>query len=297
MVLEAMLTAVLLAQAAQGPSEPPATTAPAAPGEAAPAPAAPCPACPPCPSCPACAEAAPSPVAVLPEPEPPHAAYEAAKPLWTPPPARRGFQAALALQWSGAAGDAAQGLEHRDVLPATMSLEAQLGWKLTDRFFAGVYVAGGRAMPERDAMNLCEDEDLDCSGPSGRAGVMVKLDLHPSQAGNVWVGLGAGVERHEVDVAARVPASTDPGAPTVVARQRFDLRGVEPLRVMAGIDFRSTRVFGIGVYAALSFGRYDEVTAGPLDLSTVRPTEEDLTDAGKETHTWFTLGVRGLLFP
>lgn len=296
MVLEALLTAVLLAQATPNPSEPAAAPPPTAPAEATPAPASPCPQCSPCPACPVCPAAPEAPAGVVLEPEPPHAAYEAQKPLWTPPPARRGFQGSLALQWAGAGGDVVRDLEHRDVLPAAVELEAQLGWKLTDRFFAGVYVGGGRSIPERDSRNVCEDEDLDCTGASGRAGVMVKLDLAPSQAGNVWVGLGAGVERHEVDFAARVPASLDPGAPIVVSRSRLDARGVEPLRLMAGIDFRSTRVFGVGVYAALSFGRYTEVTFDPVDDPTL-PSAGDLAEGRRATHTWFTLGVRGLLFP
>lgn len=213
----------------------------------------------------------------------------------SPPPARRGFQGALALQWANASGEVVPGLRHRDFLPAAMELETQLGWKLTDRFFAGIYLGGGVSMPGHDTREVCRDEDFHCAGTSRRAGVMMKIDLQPSRAWNAWAAVGGGVERHEVDWAARVPSSPAPDAPAYLRRTELDMRGVEPLRLMAGLDLRSTRVLGIGVHAALSFGRYREVT-NDFTSTTIRPTV-NLAKGERATHTWFTIGLHGLLFP
>jgi hypothetical protein len=215
----------------------------------------------------------------------------------SPPVARRGFQGSLGLQRAEAGGDIVPDLRHRDSLPAATELEAQLGWKLGDRLFAGFYLAGGVTTPDRDTRSVCEDEDLQCAGASRRAGVLVKVDLRPTSAWNPWLGLGSGVEWHDVDWARRAAASASPDAPTVLSRGELDVRGVELARVMAGVDFRSTRTFGIGAHAALSFGRYRDATLTSAGSSTMPAAEHDLAEDARATHTWLTVGVHGVLFP
>jgi hypothetical protein len=213
----------------------------------------------------------------------------------SPPSPRRGLQGSLTFQRAVASGSVARDLRHRDFLPATTEVEAHLGWKLTNRLFAGFYLGGGVSTPGDGTGDRCADGGLHCTGTSRRAGVMVKLDVLPSRTWNPWIGLGTGVERHVVDLAALVPASSSPGAPTVLHRSEIDMRGVEPLRFMSGIDFRSARALGLGVHAALSFGRYTDVV-GVDQSSTSRPTG-NLAEGAGAWHRWFTLGVHGVLFP
>jgi hypothetical protein len=124
----------------------------------------------------------------------------------------------------------------------------------------------------------------------------VKLDVLPSRTSNPWIAAGSGVERHDAELAAVVPASSSPDAPIMLHRSEIDMRGVEPLRLMTGIDFRSARVLGVGLHAALSFGRYTDVAAASDQPSTVRPTG-NLAEGAGAWHRWFTLGVHGVLFP
>jgi hypothetical protein len=214
---------------------------------------------------------------------------------WSPPSARRGLQGTLTIQRAVASGDVARDLRHRGLLPATTEVEAHLGWKLTDRLFAGLYLGGGVSAPGEGTREQCAGRDVHCAGTSSRAGVMVKLDVLPSRTWNPWIGLGSGVERHVVDLAAVVAPSSSPDAPTVLHRSELDMRGVEPLRLMSGIDFRSARVLGVGVHAALSFGRYTDVV-GVDQSSTSRPAG-NLAEGAGAWHRWFTLGVHGVLFP
>jgi hypothetical protein len=216
---------------------------------------------------------------------------------WSPPSARHGFQGSLTVQRAVASGDMVRGLRHREYLPAATEVEAHLGWKLTDRWLAGVYLGGGVSTPGDGTQGLCEDGDLHCTGTTRRAGVMVKLDVLPARAWNPWIAVGSGVARHDVDQATYVTTSTsDPAAPTVVLRSGLDMRGVEPLRLMTGIDFRSARALGLGVHAGVSLGRYRDVTVTHDRPSTLRPSG-NLADGAGAWHTWFTFGMHGLLFP
>lgn len=217
--------------------------------------------------------------------------------MWTPPRARRGFQASLGVQYALGGGEILRDLDQQDVHPLAVELEAHLGFKVSRRWFVGAYVGGGPGVPGEDTRDLCEDADVDCHTESGRVGLMLKLDLKPDDAGNVWIALGGGVERHRVDVAVVVPGSGDPTAPLVVQRAELELDGVEPFRLMAGIDFRSTRVFGVGVYAALSLGRYRDVRFEDGAASSLGPAGVNLAEGNRATHSWFTVGVRGILFP
>jgi hypothetical protein len=211
------------------------------------------------------------------------------------PPSRRGFQGALTLGRAVARGSIVSDLRHREFLPAATEVEAQLGWKLSDRWSGGVYVGGGVSTPGEESRDLCDEANVECAGTSRRAGVMVKLDLLPSRAWNPWVALGSGLQWHDVRVARVVPSAPVPGAPTVLRRSELEMRGVEPLRLMTGIDFRAARAVGVGVRAAVSWGRYHDVEASSPS-STVRPTG-NLAEGARASHVWFTLGLHAVLFP
>jgi hypothetical protein len=215
---------------------------------------------------------------------------------WSAPSARRGFQGTLTLQRAVASGNVARDLRHRDFLPAATEVEAHLGWKVTDRLFAGFYLGVGVSNAGDRTRDLCADGDVHCAGTNRRAGVILKLDVLPSRTWNPWIAVGSGVERHDVDQAALVVASeSSPESPTVLHQSKLEMRGVEPLRFITGIDFRSARLLGLGVHAAMSFGRYTDVTVADQP-STVRPTG-NLAESAGAWHRWFTLGVHGVLFP
>ena len=65
---------------------------------------------------------------------------------------------------------------------------------------------------------------------------------------------------------------------------------------MGGVDFRITRVFGIGPFADFALGQY---SGASLKLSAPgRPTVDKNGDlANTALHQWLTLGVRVTFFP
>jgi hypothetical protein len=197
------------------------------------------------------------------------------------PPPRRGFQGALALQYAIPGGHAVKGIDVSELFAVSLELEAQAGVKITDRFFLGAYVAAGGTAPSEDMMNTCRDRDVSCHGTVSRLGVFGKLDLLPTQAGNPWVGLGVGLESHTIE---NIPPDSSILGPA--SRQELELDGSE-LRLMGGIDYRAKRTVGFGAYGSLSVGTFEDVH---LKDGTV------LGDR-RAAHVWFTLGLRGVLFP
>ncbi len=204
-----------------------------------------------------------------------------------PPPPRNGFTGSVGFQYALGGGRVMEGVGVHDTLPVAVELEAQAGFKLWRRFFFGVYVSGGPAVPGRDTVDACHDLDITCKGSSGRVGLMARVDISPAAAWNPWVGLGAGAESHKVDV---VRTDIVCIAAPCFTKQELKFSGGEFPRLMAGVDYRSGRTFGFGFFAAASAGRYDKITSdgGPnlVDDRSLRTT-----------HGWITLGVRGVVFP
>ncbi len=176
----------------------------------------------------------------------------------------------------------------QDVLRLAVELEAQAGFKLTRRFFLGAYVSGGPAMPGRRTVDSCAGRAT-CKGSSGRAGLMARVDLEPGGVWNPWLGAGSGVEAHRVDVEV-VPFDGGLVSPSAPPTQELRFSGWEVLRLMAGVDYRSSRTFGFGFFGAISAGGYGRVTsAGGPNLVADRSV--------REPHGWLTIGVRGVVFP
>jgi hypothetical protein len=58
---------------------------------------------------------------------------------------------------------------------------------------------------------------------------------------------------------------------------------------MAGVDFRLTRVFGVGPFADLTVGQYS--------TTSVDGTSADVPSDQKAAHLWLTIGARFVFFP
>jgi hypothetical protein len=115
-----------------------------------------------------------------------------------------------------------------------------------------------------------------CSGHDVRAGI--DLQVHPLGAAAVdpWAGVGFGYEWL---------TATDSGGGVT---QQLGVRGFELASVEAGVDFALAPALGVGPFAALAFGQYDEASlSGPVSASS--PV------ANKTLHEWLMLGVRATL--
>jgi hypothetical protein len=300
------------APAAGTPSAAAAAEAPAAP---APDPAAPVPP-PPAVVPPPPPAAVPPPPAVVPPPPPaaapPPPAPVApptpglAAPAGAPPSAPRrapfppahSFHAAVGLGRASAGGSAESGVPMSDLTHDQVELQLEVGFRFAQRFYLDLYVEAGGGDPGGAAAAACAS---DCAVARVAAGIETKLAFAPRRRVNPWIGIGVGVESLAVSGNPRtLPTaavrtadwhthdwsrdhSSSAGSNTLVG-----YTGLEFPRLSAGVDWRLNRIIGVGAFANLSFTRYDTITGSLV-------TSSDSVSAG--THTWFTLGVRAILFP
>jgi hypothetical protein len=227
-------------------------------------------------------QAAPPPPAAAP---PPPMAYPTAPPQYQAPPARdpmepAGLTLALGLGGTWSSGDVSEVYGSTsdwwggmiDVL-----LEGGVRLNPATTLLLQVDLGGGDAAGAfKDA---CQARGMDCSASTFRIGVGARYAFSPIAKQTPWVSAGIGREGTGVNI--KGSAGTEHVA----------FGGWEWLRLGAGYDFRFSRSFGIGPYVGLSLGTYTGVAAdGPAYL-----LPSDL--GGHRTHTWFTVGVKAILFP
>jgi hypothetical protein len=97
---------------------------------------------------------------------------------------------------------------------------------------------------------------------------------------NPWFGYGLGIE----SIAVGMSSGGQSGS--------VSSGGFEYARLMAGIDFRLSRAFGLGPFADFSMGTYSryriEIPGEPVQEGDIEETA---------AHQWLSLGVRGVVFP
>ena len=70
------------------------------------------------------------------------------------------------------------------------------------------------------------------------------------------------------------------------------LAGVEFAHLMAGVDFRLTRVFGIGPWADFAIGQYSKAV---VEVNGSEKGNGDIKDTAM--HQWFMIGAKFTFFP
>ena len=103
-------------------------------------------------------------------------------------------------------------------------------------------------------------------------GIEAQYHILPAGAVNPWIGYGLGWES--------LSMSTSAGGVT----RSSSISGFEFARLMGGVDFRVSRVFGVGPFVDLSMATYSSASNGAT-----------INDTG--THEWLTLGARFVFFP
>jgi hypothetical protein len=198
------------------------------------------------------------------------------------PAIRIGFQMALRTGYSLPLGKASggEGGEMSDLTGGQVPLMVELGGKVVPNLFLGAYlgVAAGPVAGNTD--DLCDRENYDCYAATVRAGLQGHFQLMPHSSTNPWIGYGIGYE----SLTLVQSSDTDDGSVTN--------GGPEYARIMAGLDFRLSRTFGLGPFVDLSIGKYTRYRHDP-------PGEEDETGDIPQsgTHEWLTLGARFVFFP
>jgi hypothetical protein len=198
------------------------------------------------------------------------------------PATRLGFQMALRTGFALPVGKASgeDGAAMSDVTTGHVPLIVELGGKVVPNLFLGGYVglSAGRAAGATD--DLCDGGDYDCYVTAIRAGFEGHFQIHPHGSANPWIGYGIGYESLQL----KLSGGDEDGS--------LVRTGPEYARIMGGLDFRLSRVFGFGPFLDVAIGKYtryeDDLPGEDKDAGSIPRTA---------THEWVTFGARFVFFP
>lgn len=200
------------------------------------------------------------------------------------PLARKGFQMALRTGVSIPLGDVEKDSAMSDTLGPQVPLIVDIGGKIIPQLFLGAYLGiafGGAAGKFGEA---CDKGNLSCVAVGFRIGAQIQYHILPAAKLNPWIGYGIGYE------AVGVGGSRDD-------RNKFSaaVGGVEFAHLMAGLDFRLSKGFGIGPFADFAIGQYSKVSSEVTVNGTTTKSDGDVKDTA--IHQWLTLGAKFTFFP
>jgi hypothetical protein len=208
------------------------------------------------------------------------------------PPARTGFQMALRTGYMVPMG-AARGLNPNpgpgpsptefamsDGFSGQVPIFIEIGGKVIPNLFVGGYFGLGFGGAAGQIDTDCKQLGATCAAVSVRFGAELQYHILPAGAVNPWLGYGFGFESIALGISQGGQTWTD------------SFGGLEFGHFMGGLDFRVSRVFGIGPFVDFSVGQYTKVHVEGPGLPT---TDADIQT--KTTHEWLAFGARGTFFP
>jgi hypothetical protein len=200
-----------------------------------------------------------------------------------PPPAAQWVQIAFRSGLSFPAGN----IQASDPMSNDFNLQVpffvEAGLKVHPMLLLGVYGAisvGGVAATFANAQGCNSGGARSCGSIDFRLGLQMQLHFRPAELLNPWASYGLGFE----SVSA---SASGGGAPP--GSEAYS--GFEFARFGGGVDLRVSRYFGFGPFLQLDFGTY---TGEHLQQPA---TTVDAALANTSLHEWFTLGLRGVVFP
>jgi hypothetical protein len=199
-----------------------------------------------------------------------------------PPRARVGFQLGLRTGLAVPLGnaDGATGGEMSNLFSPQVPLIVEIGGKPTPHLFIGGYLGLGFGGTAGDLKTTCENSNATCFAVGARLGAEVQFHILPAARANPWLGYGIGYE----SVAVGFTEGSRTG--------RVSYNGLEFAHLMAGVDFRLSRVFGLGPFVDLSIGQYRR---SHYELTGETTIDGDVSE--KRAHEWVTFGLRTVFFP
>jgi hypothetical protein len=192
----------------------------------------------------------------------------------TPRP-RTGFQMDIRTGYSVPMGSAYGGKKLSDISSGQVPFILDIGAKVIPELFVGGYFGlafGGAGGAEK---TNCNRLNADCVSVGIHLGVEAQYHILPAGAVNPWLGYGLGFE------------SFGEGRTVNGVSTSLGLGGFQFARFMGGVDFRVTRVFGVGPFVDLAMASYGTSNDGSVSV--------DIPET--RTHQWLTLGVRFVFFP
>jgi hypothetical protein len=213
------------------------------------------------------------------EPPPPPAASESNG----APEAHRGLQLGLRAGVSIPFGNVTATTAMSDAVGIQVPLILDIGAKPFEHVFLGAYFGIAQGGAAGAIADVCARLGVSCDGLSLRFGGQVHYAFRPAATINPWLGLAIGYE------IAR--SSGTSGKNSVTNR----LAGLEFVHLLGGVDFRLSRVLGVGPFVDLALGQYS--TAETKQDAGGRVTTLGGAINDPALHEWLTLGVRGVFLP
>ncbi len=190
------------------------------------------------------------------------------------PRARTGFQLALRTGYAIPMGSAYNGVSQSDVYGGQVPFIVDIGGKIIPNLFIGGYLG----------LNIggCGNQiQGSCASASFRIGAEIIYDIIPDGLVNPWIGYGIGIESSAV--------SANNGNSSI------SLFGPEFGHFTGGVDFRVSRVFGLGPVVDFGLGEYTSGSVtenGGQNGDSVTSSIEN-----KSLHEWLTVGAKFTFFP
>ena len=196
------------------------------------------------------------------------------------PPARTGFQVAARAGAAIPLGDASKGATLSDGLSPQFAAIVDIGGKIIPQIFLGAYLGGNVGGTGTETSKQCDALKASCVAFTYRIGVQLQYHIIPDGKVDPWIGYGIGYE------VSRIAGSANGSSFNTT------LVGPEYGHILAGVDFRLTKIFGIGPFVDFSFGKYTNLTRDP---EPVPGRSSDIADTAM--HEWLTIGAKFLFFP
>lgn len=194
------------------------------------------------------------------------------------PPAHTGFQVAARAGVAIPLGDAAQDAPLSDGLGAQFAAIVDIGGKIIPQLFLGAYLGGNVGAVGSQTSKACDMQRASgCLAFTYRIGIQAHYHVIPDGKVDPWFGYGIGYEVSRI--------TGDANGTTISTT----LVGPEYGHILAGVDFRLTKIFGIGPFVDFSFGKYTNQSS--------EPSGQSAEIANKAMHEWLTLGAKFLFFP
>lgn len=198
------------------------------------------------------------------------------------PAERVGFQMDIRTGYAIPGGDFAEGdvadgsTKMSDLVSGQVPLMVDIGAKVVPMLWVGGYFGFGFGGPAGRLDDLCSADGGSCFALGLRLGAEAQVHFIPAGEVNPWLGYGIGYE------SLSLSRSGGSGSDSTVT-----LSGWEYAHFMGGVDFRLSRVVGLGPVVDFSLGQFDEISDEDVSL--------DIENTAM--HTWITVGVRVVFFP
>ncbi|RKH54258.1 hypothetical protein D7X55_10105 [Corallococcus sp. AB049A] len=194
-------------------------------------------------------------------------------------------------------GGGLEDLKITDSAKISFPIIAELGFRVTPRFYLGVWGSWEPVLTKTNALSC--PEGFQCDTFQWRVGPEVRYHIRPGSGFDPYIGLGVGLEILKSHVEGDTQLQVAPGVfvPTHVDTHVND-RGPTIARVTLGGDLRVSRSLSVGPIISASVGQYTVRTGTQtLDITGVGSRDQDLAPVDDGFHALFTAGIRIAFLP